>query len=237
MKSLSHKILSKIRKEHITPKPKWYFVLIHTLLWSAVIISIVLGGLAFSIILRNFSTEDWIIARHFAGGHIRSFFVVLPYLWFILVILVLLLAKQLLTHTKKGYKIRPHLLTGATIALSFMMGALFYATNWDISLEHGLRSYFKPYEKFQEYRERRWVAPAKGVLAGTISQIDSENHMMVIDFHDQQWTIDTSETVYRNDFEPNIDDRVRMMGESQEEHQFKAERMSLFDQSRGFRHR
>ena len=67
-KSISKKILQKIRKEQIKPKPKWEFLLKNYVFWGAFILSIIVGGLASSVAIFRLVNNDWDI-MHKLGHH------------------------------------------------------------------------------------------------------------------------------------------------------------------------
>ena len=226
MSKLSSKILDKIKKEKVTPKPRWYFVLMHTLLGTAVLSSIFFGGIAVAIVIRHFMLTDWEMARQFAGGSIRSFIMLVPYIWIIFIGITILLADLLFKHTKKGYKLQPWKLVAGSIAISLILGGLFYVTKADKPIEEGLRNNLPPYQQWQIRKSQIFIAPEKGVLAGTISKINSEDKWIVIDFKDRQWFVDISKAQkpMRLKFEIGMD--VGMIGEAIEEDLFKAFRIA-----------
>ena len=63
--SLEKKILEKIRKDSIRPKPKISFVIKNSLILSFFMISIILGALSFSVLFYIFSDNQNIIFESF----------------------------------------------------------------------------------------------------------------------------------------------------------------------------
>jgi hypothetical protein len=222
MTKLSNKILDKIKKEKMTPKPRWYFVLMHTLLGTAILTSIFIGGIAIAIVIRHFTATDWELARLSAGGNLRSFFMIIPYIWIIFIGFIIFLAEMLLKYTKKGYRIESWKLALASIALSIILGGLFFITNTDQPIEKGLREKIPPYEQWENKRNEVFVAPEKGVLAGEIIEIGHEMEWIVIDFEGHHWFIDISEAKMRHElpFEPGM--FVGIKGEMIDEEHFRA---------------
>lgn len=226
MSKLSHRILRKIKKEKVTPKPKWYFMLMHTLLGTAILTSIIIGGIAVAIVIRHFTLTDWQLARQFAGGPVRSFIMLIPYIWLIFIGITILLADLLFKHTKKGYKIEPWKLAIASILISIILGGLFYIAKADKPIEEGLKRNLRPYEQWQNRRNQMFAAPEKGVLAGEIIEINSDEEWIVVDFKNKKWLVNISEahTPIRIGFEVGM--KVGMLGEMIEKGHFKATRIA-----------
>lgn len=225
MSKLSSKILRQIKKDKVTPRSRWYFVLMHTLLGTAILTSILIGGIAVAIVIRHFSLTDWELARQSAGGHVRSFFLIIPYIWIIFIGLTIFLADLLFRHTKKGHRIAPWKLVAASIAISIVLGGLFYITKADKPIEEGLRKNLRPYEQWENKRNQIFAAPEKGVLAGEIVRIDHDKEWIVIDFKDRKWFVDISDAMIRGELSFEVGMRVGMIGEMTDKAHFKAERI------------
>lgn len=190
MTKLTKNILEKIKKEQIKPKPKWYFILMHILLWTSVVISIFLGAMATAIILRHSLSADWTLMNRLAGGNVKAFIMILPYFWFAFIALILFLASKLFCHTKKGYRIKPWIVTTGSIMISIVFGIVFYISHLDEPFEGRLRQHLPYYEQRQENIKQRLVNPEKGVLAGKIIQITPQTKLIIIDFKKMEWEVD-----------------------------------------------
>ncbi|HHE40562.1 MAG TPA: hypothetical protein ENL10_03565, partial [Candidatus Cloacimonetes bacterium] len=225
MSKLSNKILRKIKKDKVTPKSRQYFMLMHTLLGTAILTSIIIGSMAVAIVIRHFTVTDWELARQFAGGHVQSFFMLMPYIWIIFIGLTIFLADILFKHTKKGYKIEPWKLVAGSIAISIILGGLFYVVKADKPIEEGLRQNLRPYEQWENRRNQMFAAPERGVLAGEIIEVNSDEEWIIIDFKGQKWFVDISDTMMRKDIPFKTGMRVGMIGEMLDKDHFKAKRI------------
>jgi len=228
MNNISKSVLNKIKKGNIQPKSRLYFILIHLALWSAAIFSVILGGLAVAVILRHFLLTDWVIVRHISGGSWHSFVAVLPYLWFLLMGLTFFLAKYLLAHTKKAYKVKPIYITIASILLSVVVGSLFFATKLDVPVESGLQRHVRPYAALQQRREQLLVSPDRGVLAGKIIAIDMKEELMIIDLRGQQWTVDIRDAQIRRDVILEEGGMIGVIGKKESDNFFRAKEVRQF---------
>ena len=232
MSKLSSKILEKIKKEKVTPKPRWYFMLMHTLLGTAILSSILIGSIAVAIVIRHFTLTDWELARQFAGGHVRSFFLIIPYIWIIFIGLTIFLADLLFKHTKKGHRIEPWKIITASVAISIVLGGLFYITKADQPIHEGLRRNLRPYEQWENKRNEIFAAPERGVLAGEIVKINSDEEWIVVDFKNKRWFVDISDAMMRNEFSFEVGMRIGMKGKMIDKDHFKAERIGPWRKER-----
>ena len=222
MTKLSSKILEKIKREKMTPKPRWYFALMHTLLGTAILSSVMIGGIAVAIVIRDLTLTDWELARQFAGGYTRSFIMLIPYIWLIFIGLTILIADSLYKHTKKGHRIRLWQLIAISITLSVIFGILFFFAKADQPIEESLNKNFQPYAAWKNKRDQVFVAPEKGVIAGKlVKREESEREeWKIIDFKGKEWTVDINNTA---DFELQKGMSVVIKGERTNGEHFKAE--------------
>lgn len=225
MSKLSNRILDKIKKERVTPKSRHYFMLIHTLLGTAILTSVIVGGIAVAIVIRHFTVTDWELARKFAGGHVRSFFMLIPYIWIIFIGLTIFLADILFKQTKKGYRIAPWKIAIASIAISFVLGGIFFIANADKPVEESLRKNLRPYEQWENRRNEMFAAPEKGVLAGKIIEINSNEEWIIIDFKDKKWFVDISQAKTHGEASFEIGMQVGMMGKMIDKDHFEAKQI------------
>lgn len=200
-------------------------MLMHTLLGTAILTSIIIGSLAVAIVIRHFAVTDWELTRQFAGGHVRSFFLIIPYIWIIFIGLTIFLADLLFKHTKKGHRVKPWKLVAASVVLSIILGGLFYIVKADKPIEEGLRQNLRPYEQWENRRNQIFAAPEQGVLAGEIIEVNSDEEWIIIDFKERKWFVDVSETEspLRISFEVGM--RIGMIGEMLDQDHFKAKRI------------
>ena len=225
MNKLSEAILKKIRKEKITPRPRWCFVALHVLLIAAFVVAIALGAIAFGFILRGMGDVDWEMVGRAGKGPIRGFFLILPYIWLAVLAVVLLLAERLFSKTKTGYRFKPILIVLLSVGISLILGAVLYFAGAAHSIENELANRVKPYANWMEKNEKFFVAPDEGVLVGIVIDIKKDEQLMIVDFNGVKWTVDTSKAVYKKNFKPQIRRPVGAIGEKIEEGIFKADKI------------
>lgn len=190
MNEISQKILQVIKDKHIHPKPRWHFIMAHILMWIAVSVAIAVGALCCGVVIRHFLKTDWGMVQKLAAGPVESFMIVLPYLWFVLLAIILYLAKWLFAHTENGYKIKPAVVLMGSILVSLAGGLLTFGTHLDVPFEHGFRKHMPFYSDYIKERSSHFVNTSKGILAGEILEMRPEDEVMVVDFDDEQWEVD-----------------------------------------------
>jgi hypothetical protein len=185
----------------------------HILFWALIIAAILLGGMAFAIILRHFAVSDWDAANRAGGGPIMSFILVAPFVWFILVTLIVFIAEWLFSHTEKGYKIRPFYVVVGMVALSCLAGVVLFSTHVDIPIDHCLRKALPMYEQHLQGQNKPFNAPERGVIVGDVLEMNPRVSMMIIDAFGNKWTVDTSGAEMQELIDPFTGVQVGIMGE------------------------
>lgn len=229
MTSISKIVLDKIRKTKILPIPKWRFIALHILLWAIVFISIVLGGIAISVILKSINGIPWEFARKAGKGPVHSFFLVLPYLWIGFLALILFTANNLFAKTEKGYRHKPILVVLGSVLISLALGIALYFAGAGHAIEKGLMNNVRPYAGWQERRDRTMVAPDRGMLVGKVIKIVPNANLIIIDLRSAQWKVDTAQAKFKDNFTPQINLNVGVLGKKTGQDAFKAERVMLWE--------
>lgn len=197
MSKLSTSILDKIKQEHVKPKPKWWFVLMHTSMWTAIVISILVGSIAMGVLLHEFSGAEWEHIGRLDHDGVPGFVLMLPYVWFVMLGLTLLLSYHLFAHTKKGYKHQPYAVVAATALISVLLGVGMYITRTAERFEEVMIERIPPYAQYMKIREGLLVSPEHGIVAGII--LDKEEGVLIIlnDVMNRQWKVDIRNARYR----------------------------------------
>lgn len=197
MSKISKSVLEKINKEHVKPKPKWWFAAMHVGMWVAIAFSVLVGSLAMGVLIHEFSGAEWTHVARLNKDGVPGFLLMLPYIWFGALALTLFLSYQLFAHTKKGYKHQPYAIVGATAIISVLLGTGLYVTRTAERFEAVMIERVPPYAEYMRGRERLLAAPEHGVLAGVI--IDEQNGVVIVvnDIERREWEVDISMAKYR----------------------------------------
>lgn len=189
MSNISQNILDKIKKEQITPIPKWHFLLKKGVLWSFFTLSILIGSLAFSVILRLLVDSDWDISNLLCGSYWRCIIMNLPYFWLVFLLGFLALAYYHFRHTTKGYRYTSFWIVGGSVVISMLIGFSFFTIGVARHAEEIFENNMPFYERVMQNRTSLWQHPERGVLAGRILQIEPRQFLILLDFAEHEWEV------------------------------------------------
>ncbi len=212
MKKLSDKIVNKIKEEKIKPKAKWVFLLKDYFIWSAFGVSIIIGGLAFVVILFLLTTNDWDMHKYLGEGFGVYFLTALPRVWIGTLILFLLVAYYNYRHTKGGYRYKAYLIVLGSVVTSVVIGTALFFMGLGDKIEQSFANTLPYYGGYMEHRMEIWNQPEKGLLAGEIIEIKSENILMIEDFKKNIWEIDVNNALWRGGQVAKIGNKVKIIG-------------------------
>ena len=237
-KDIGQKVLKIIKEKKIKPKPKWAFLLKDYSIWLISITSLIIGSLAFSVIIFLIKNNDWDVYKYINNSLLEFVILTLPYLWFVILILFIAAVYYNFEHTKKGYKYQLCTVVIGSILFSALFGALLYNFGIGQAIDEVFAEKVPFYEKFRPDRRVRWMNPDKGLLAGMIVSVDESKNFQIIDMAGNIWNIIIAENSKINDKDIEINKRVRIIGEQGEENNFIAKQILPIGQpgERWFRH-
>ena len=178
-----------MKDQNLKPIPKWRFTLKGMALWFTLFVSVILGGLAFSVILFSTQQLGFDLITHMAHSKIEFLLGLLPFLWIVLLIVFLILGMISIKNSKKGYKFSPSRLLIINTAFSILLGTLFFIGGGAQWLENAFAVKVELYESIHEKKINMWSMPENGYLSGTIESVN-EKTLSLIDFNNKRWTID-----------------------------------------------
>ena len=207
------KLIDRIKKEKITPTPKWYFISKNALIWIGFIISVLVGAAAFSVILYAVQQTEFNLLTHFGHSTLEMFLGLLPIIWILALIIFLVSAIYFIQKSKKGYKLMWSRLVGFSTGLSILIGTLFFISGGGRWLDNAFANGITLYESIQSKKKKMWMNPEKGYLSGTIQKV-SEKEFTLLDFNKKSWTVQYASDVF---IAPIIsiekNQEVKMMGD------------------------
>ncbi len=194
MSKISKNVIERINEKDIKPLPKWMFVLGHIAVWLLFALSIFIGSAAVALgLYKLFVVNDWGILGRLPGGFVGGFLIVLPYMWILIIGLMVFVAFKLFEKTEKGYKVSPWVVLALSIVISFILGSIMFANRTAEGMENFMRDKVAPYREFQEFREKVWHAPERGVLPGRIIKVNGDSMIIMDDLSGKKWKVDISD--------------------------------------------
>ncbi len=192
--SLKEKILARIERERLRPRPRWEFVLKNVVFWGLGALAVVFGALAVSAGVFEAANADW---RFWEATHdtFWGFFLsAAPILWGVALLLFIAVGYYNIRHTKSGYRYPLSVLALGAVLTSTALGAALYASGVGRTVEEGVGS-FPPFYRPILVEERAWWQdPARGALAGQVVSVSTSTSSFTLqDFAGALWRIDTDD--------------------------------------------
>ncbi len=218
----SKKIIDKIKKEDIQPIPKWYFRAKNSLVWLAFTISLFIGAAAFSVILYSIQQTEFNLLSHLSHSGLELFLGLLPFFWIIALLLFLVLAIVSIQKSKKGYKLNWARWVGFSIAISILLGTLFFIGGGARWLDHSFAEQVGLYEGIEAKKMKIWMNPEDGFLAGTIEQVVGDV-LHLVDFDQKKWEVNYAEAFIPPAVFLETAEQVKLVGKITGTNSFRAE--------------
>lgn len=191
-------VLNRIKAEGVCPRSRLWFQTRECVVWLLWLLSVLFGALAVAVSLFV------IVYNHvglFEATHdSRVIYMVdaLPYLWIIILILMIGLAVFDFKQTKRGYRFPLWQIVLSSLLASFGVGFLLYivGTGYQVDKELGKRLGF--YNSQEKSERDRWQQPKEGRLLGQSMNSSSpvaapSRSITFSDVDGLGWTVITSE--------------------------------------------
>jgi hypothetical protein len=222
MTELTKKTLSKIKKEGIRFIPKWHFLAKEWFMWLTFFISVLVGGVAGSIIIYRVLNNEWELAPYLADSFTGFVLITLPYFWIALLIAFILLADYQFKQTKEGYKYQFVWILALNLVLSLGLGVILYKGNFSEKIEAAFENYLPYYGQLAPPRHRLWMNPDRGLLMGRILEMGSGSALLE-DLDGRNWEVEIGPDFA---FENKVGEIIRLMGERHAENLFKMRKLN-----------
>ncbi len=189
---LSDKVLEALKEKHINPKPKWHFVLRDMIMWCLFGFILAIGALAISVMLFILTDSDWGVYRYLHRSPLEHALLSLPYIWIVIVLLLIALSILYFGHTKKGYQHKLATIVLTNIGASVLLGTLFFYSGLGSTFNELFSKNITGYKHLLPQHQINWTNPQNGILAGQVYQNQLPAQLIIIDFADNRWTIVTN---------------------------------------------
>ena len=233
MEDISKNILQKIKEDKLRPYSKWHFLFNRSVIWIIFCLSILLGSVASAIALFQVRYAEWDLYQHLSNSLFGFALLVIPYFWLIFLLGFTGFAYYYFRRTEQGYRYPTLWVISGSIFLSIIGGGLLYATGLPERLETVFQDNVPFYRELQERKQRVWMSPEQGLLAGRIIKIVPEQKIQIEDLHGNNWVIDISDTIWRGRLSPAENQKIKILGRMKGESQFVAEEIRQWHGRRG----
>lgn len=227
MKNFIEKGLEKIKKEKIRPVAKWKIEARNFFWWTALVVSVLAGGISVSILAFLISELDWQVYSHLGDSALETFLIMFPHFWLLFLGIFIFISYENLRHTKRGYHHELLVALGVIVVASLVLGAFLYFSGFNRKLNQIFVTSVPGYRNIIHTKEDQWSQPEKGLLAGKIileEKTADSNTLIIETFEGEKWKIFiTKETFIKGRVELKETDAIKVIGkQKQEKNQFEA---------------
>ncbi len=155
MDNLKNNILNKIKDGEIKQTSSWYFLTRDYFFYTLTALSIVFGSIAVSSILFQSITEHMRPLRAVSSERELwvNFLQTAPYIWLIILSILVLVAWINYKHTKRAYKRHNILIVSLVLLLSCIGGGILFSSGRAATLEQHMRKNIPLYNSEIERRQ------------------------------------------------------------------------------------
>ncbi len=186
MEKTSKKVIEKIKKEAIKPKPVWYFYLAKLFLYLFSLIAIILGGLALSLVFYLLINQDWSISW-------PNIFYLIPYAWLLTLIILYFLSYFNFKSFPRAYKFNKKQLLIFIFSFSVLVAIFFNLANLPAKFHENFSKKSTTYQKVFDSQTRPWHRPSEGFISGELINIVNDK-LIVRDLNHNIWEIKVENT-------------------------------------------
>jgi len=164
----SKNLFDKIESENIRPRPRWEFLLKNYFIWSAALVSLLIGSLAFTSVIYMIKDGDMDVLRHIDHGFLEFLVVALPYFWLISMAIFSFITYYNFKHTRGFYRRNIFVFPVVLFFGTIILGVLFYNVGLGKAIDDILADNMPFYGRVVNRRMEIWQDPNNGMVAGRI---------------------------------------------------------------------
>ena len=193
MKDLEKRVLEKIEGSHMRPRGRWRFLWKNRLFQIIYFIAIISGGLATSLIIYLMVNNDWDLYQQITDNLFNFIILTLPYFWLILLLLLVLWGYYSFKNTDAGYRYQPLKILLFSLALSALLGLIFFKFGLTENIEDRLAG-SAVYQNLNLTRALAWHHPEKGILTGRLIKIENDYSFILETPDKKDWRVEIEKT-------------------------------------------
>lgn len=229
MTKLSERIVNEIRCKKIAPFPRWHFLLRGYFFWILFSLSVLLGSLSFSVMTHIINSGDLDLSYHLQGNLLTSAVMLLPYFWFLFLIVFAVIAYFNWKCTRRGYRFKRRWIVLVSVGLSILFGNIFYALGMAKGIDEMMARAVPFYDQSKhDARRELWFQPENGMLMGKIIDIDEIAEKLIVeDENGNSWIVADQGVTWENDKLEEKGRIVKVIGKKEKENEFVAKEIRI----------
>lgn len=154
---LTERVLGRIENEHVTPRPRWEFIVKNYFFWIFGALAVVFGALAVAATLFEIVSVDWHLAGATNTDFLAFFFAAAPFFWVAALALFILVGYLNIRCTNHGYRYPLVIIALGAVLMALALGSAFYMTGFGRAIEEivdGHTPFHRPILRSIHDRER-----------------------------------------------------------------------------------
>ncbi len=212
--TLKECVFRRIESTDIKPLSRWHFLYQESFMWSLWLLSVLVGALATAVILYVLKNRHFAVYLATHENFFEFIVEVLPYVWFLLLVSMALLAVYNIKCTNRGYRRSLPTILLSSLALSIGIGTVLQTFGFGFTVDRMLGNHMPLYTSQQKFDERLWQAPMEGRLIGrqVLSTVAPTSTIIFEDIDGNRWNFCVSELSERERELLASEQTVRMIG-------------------------
>ncbi|KKS30421.1 MAG: hypothetical protein UV60_C0003G0004 [Parcubacteria group bacterium GW2011_GWA2_43_11] len=174
---LSKKILDLIEQKGLSPKPRWHFFVREWVVWGMVCVALLVGSLATTLTIYIGNASRF-MERHILFSDLLFLFRLVPFLWLFLLCIAIFYTVYALRETRRGYRWSSSWLVAGAVGVSILIGSSAHALGIGEAIDRYLLTEMPLYKPLTNFHPKMWMDMEKGVVAGTVTEVEKETFMI-----------------------------------------------------------
>ncbi len=192
--NLIERVLKNIEEKHLTPRPRYEFILKNYFFWTLGALAVAFGALAFSATLFEIQNVDWRLSVATHSSFFSFFLSAAPFVWIITLVLFILIGYINVRRTNHGYRYPLSIIAIGAVLTSIALGTALYAIGFGGRIDEAIGDHPPFYRPILATQREWWLAPEKGLLGGEIIKAAADlSSFSVKDFSGHVWNVDGSD--------------------------------------------
>lgn len=206
---ISQTVMERIKREHVSPTSRKWFVCVNCTMQFAWFIAVVFGAVSVAILLYT-GVHGWFgFYEATERSRVGLAIAYIPVLWIVVLLGMVLIAYQNMRLTGRGYRYPVWVVLGTSLLASIAIGFAFYIAGLGQIIDMKLGQQMPMYSSVYKQQELFWQTPVENRWLGTITAKDG---MMFSDIAGNEWQLDTSLLEEEERELLMKGDRVRVLG-------------------------
>lgn len=171
--SLREKVFATIEHGHLSPKPRWHFLLREGMVWGVAGLSFVVGTIATALTIYIMNTSRH-VEMSILFSDVRYVFALVPFVWVGICIAGLFYTVHAIHETRRGYAWNTRWLVVGAIMGSVIFGTLIHGAGLGERLDTYFLRTVPLYKPLSGFSPNVWMNESDGVFAGVVLHIEED---------------------------------------------------------------